>query len=175
MFGKCRNYAEEETVSKKKLGFGCLGLIILAVIAVMLMPGGDQETEEVALPPDVTPSPAPPAPSFMEMVEFRRGATDVQWEQYAKEREGNLVEGWEGTVWDVYKAGERFSVTINVADETEYLTTADLQLTTDNVEAANWSKGTPVRFSGRIKEVGSALGEVTDVELEGATIEAVNQ
>ena len=155
------------------LVFGC-GLLS------MLQPGDGEETvqapavqtEAAGGPTAPPPTPLPTTPPWGEIEAFRDRATDAQWESYVKSAVvGSEIEGWDGYVYEVTTSGNEYRVAIDLEDPTdEIIAVAEINTKTDNADAINWFKGTPVIFSGRIKDASYGFGVISSVELVDATI-----
>lgn len=177
----------------RNLAIGCGGLIVLFLLCGIvgnMMPksstpatttGGqstavsqapaDTAAPDTAVPPTEAPTAAEPAPAYAEIAAFRKTATDVQWDEYAKSLAGKAAVNWPGLVTEVTKSGDGFDVAVDFDNEPAF-SISDGHVRTADAAAASFSKGASVVVNGVIDRVDSPLGLLVVRFKDGATVVA---
>jgi hypothetical protein len=115
--------------------------------------------------PIPSPTPVTIAPEYSVIVENKNAMTDVQWEKFFDELEGQKVVEWQGWVVEVVEeSGGKYEIWIDMDSPDDIFSTQDVKFEISEQYAFVLLKDQEITFSGVINRVSDFLGFLFTLE-----------
>lgn len=150
---------------KRLLKWGCGGFVVLAIVGVVVVTMGGDNTETTgqksASRSSAVGTARPIAPAYSAIMAEASDMTDAQRNAYLKTLTGASIANWSGAVCDVSETFGSYMVEVTIdQDNDALLCTTEVQWKVTEEQALEYSKDQAVTFSGVVESISEIVGVV---------------